>query len=136
MNKRNLTKLLKHLEKQRNSKASAGRFNMAYWGEATDYANTQVLEIPVCKTQACMAGEATIALGATEFLKNGGLKFTTATSNKFPGINSIAGVAGGLLGLISIQQQRLFYLKLWAMQTAGRRSTKMRIRKRRPHEHV
>lgn len=112
MNKRNLTKLLKHLEKQRNSKASAGRFNMAYWGESVETAS-QVLETPVCKTQACMAGEATIALSATEFLKDGGLQLTVAAQKKFPGMWSISGVAGELLGLTDDQKLRLFYLKSW-----------------------
>jgi len=106
MNIPNLQKLLKHLQKQQNSRRAA-RFNMKYWGDAHCASMSGVLKKPVCKTQACLAGETVLALGAAEISAHGGL---VLFSNPF---GSIEKEAAQLLELDDLQRTKLFKFKTW-----------------------
>lgn len=109
MNKPAARKLLRHLMKQRQS-PSAARFNMRHWGGATrEIPDNDILEQPICNTQACMAGETVLALNAGFLVKRiGGIRlYSQYRVNDF----GIQETAAKLLDLTEDEQYRLFYFK-------------------------
>ena len=80
------------------------RLNMQYWGTAVEGCGF-VLQIPPCKTQACIAGETVLAKRLVKIDKvNGGFLFPK-------GEFRIADKAAALLNLSNEQADRLFYTK-------------------------
>jgi len=108
MNKPAARKLLRHLMKQQLS-PSAARFNMRYWGNPRSEVTVEVLEEPICNTQACMAGETVLALGGGYLVKGiGGINLYREFRIKELDIED---TAAKLLDLTEEEQSRLFYFK-------------------------
>lgn len=111
----NVQTVIRHLKRQLNTPEVA-RFNMQYWGSSIKNAFFKVeelLEIPVCNTQACLAGETVLALGAATLdRENGGLDLVEEF--KF---RDIENAAADLLGLTGEEKKRLFWLKGWSRYT-------------------
>jgi hypothetical protein len=105
MNIKNLNKLLAHLKRQKKSKY-VNRFNMAHWGERWYSGMRSALRYPVCRTQACLAGETILALKLGKIHPNGGIDLLDRYS-------SILFEASNELGLTTEQRDRLFYLPNW-----------------------
>jgi hypothetical protein len=122
MNKPALRKLLRHLIKQQKS-VNAARFNMNYFGVGVrDGSNMEgMLERPICKTQACLAGEAVLSSHHGFLERRGGIKiykkynhyngYTDIIGNHYNGYTDIIGNARELLGLTKEEQNRLFFFQ-------------------------
>lgn len=117
MNIPNLKKLVKHLEKQQKSQRAA-RFNMRYWGDRFISKDDSVgcLKTPVCKTQACLAGETVLAFNVAKILPTGGIFLT---DYPFSGTGRISDVAAEKLGLGPVETARLFTFKSWGPRLNG-----------------
>lgn len=101
-------KVLQRLKKT--LKAQPARFNMSFWGvsarEAKEDGDMDFLEVPPCKTQACMAGEICIQEGLAKVLKKGGLVLKNRSGSFFHDARVAA-------DLTETQAQNLFYFKQW-----------------------
>lgn len=105
-----LKQLIEHLEKQLDSPA-ASRFNMEYFGNSINYAQAEMIEKPVCGTQACLAGETVLTTGAgflRPFVNGAGGGIELKSGLNFLG--DIEEQATRDLGLTYTQQKNLFYL--------------------------
>jgi len=110
MNLKNLNLLIKRLKYLRNTEESK-RFNMRYFGTEKITKNDKkidnsIFSVPVCHTQACLAGETVLLTGSGKIKPKGGIKLLTDESNIF-------GVATRDLDLTINQAERLFYFKEW-----------------------
>lgn len=113
MNIKNVKKLLAHLVKQQKSRKAA-RFNMRYWGNqctGKDNGLTEVLRTPVCKTQACLAGETILALGAGKVRSDGGIDVFGCSGS----LTIIQPTAVKLLNLTDDERKRLFHFRSWGL---------------------
>lgn len=98
-------------------KKHAARFNLRVWADPVSRRNPidGMLKMPVCKTQACLAGETVLAAGAGFIPKRGGISLRKNYRHR-----SIPDLAGELLGLTNIYQQNvLFKFKEWSMNQGG-----------------
>jgi len=112
MNKQNFKKLISHLKKQQKS-IEAARFNMRFFGVRIDgimaeEKKNEILEMPVCNTQACLAGEATLSLKMGYITKIGGISLYSKLRKK--GL-TIEDAAIKFLGLTVPESERLFYFR-------------------------
>jgi hypothetical protein len=115
MNIKNMKKLLAHLVRQQKSQKAA-RFNMKYWGTPCLGKNdgmSDVLKTPVCKTQACLAGETVLALNMGKIGQGGGIDLLPEF---YGGIGQVAAQA---LELTPSQRESLFAFKSWGHQQFG-----------------
>lgn len=104
------TELLRKVEKRLLKQPA--RFNMRYFGAVALGINSlrDMLTVPVCKTQACIAGETLLAAGLDKIdKKNGG----------FVNGVDIAERAQEALGLNYDQAERLFYFQEWSSGGRG-----------------
>lgn len=107
MNKPAMIKLLRHLTRQRDSKYAA-RFNMNYFGMQTGgYSMNGTLELPVCKTQACLAGETVLCLKGGFLGRQGGIELYKRYRIEGLDIDSLA---TRILNLNEAERDRLFFL--------------------------
>jgi hypothetical protein len=110
---KNLKRLVARLEAQIDS-PSAARFNMHYFGNQYFHGakNMPTEYPPVCKTQACLAGETVLEMGTGVLMPDGGIKLNNP-SMYFPE------QAGNDLGLDLNQRRRLFYFATWGVGNIG-----------------
>lgn len=109
MNTKNVKLLIERLEVLLDS-PEAPRFNMRYFGNQWGKEMVNLLPIvrenpPVCKTQACLAGEAVLATGSGQLHHNGGIILTSTGGSGW----EIESQAGKDLGLTLNQRRRLFF---------------------------
>ncbi len=112
INYKNLRLLVSRLEEQLDS-PTAARFNMRHFGSAFIPGMTGHLPetYPICKTQACLAGETVLATGRGQIAEQGGIVLNSEIGNL--GTYKIAQVAQEDLGLNNDQARRLFFFKGW-----------------------
>lgn len=109
MNKKNVRKLINRLEGLLDS-PQAAQFNMDYFGDAYFDGMRNVLEVPMCHTQACLAGEALLSTGQAEILPQGGLAITAPNGNRYSSWY-VEEAAKKSLGLTEKESNNLFYLR-------------------------
>jgi hypothetical protein len=97
--------LLTRLEALLDSEQAA-QFNMRYFGSTYSVYTKEALAVPVCGTQACLAGEAVLAHGLAKVLPSGGLSFK---NGHLAAPNEIEETAIKVLGLTVIQKRKLFF---------------------------
>lgn len=106
MNIKNVRKLLSHLKRQQKSREAA-RFNMNYFGmKIISNLVEDMLEAPVCHTQACLAGEAVLSLKAGYIQRGGGIEIYRKSSLRDLDIED---AATKLLGLSAKEKNNLFF---------------------------
>jgi hypothetical protein len=108
MNKPALRKLVRHLIRQQKSEEAA-RFNMRYFGigiEVYGMPRKDMLEVPVCNTQACLAGEAVLSLNGGFLRRTGGID--VYKKFRIKGFD-IEDTATKLLDLTREESRRLFF---------------------------
>ena len=118
MNIKTFNLLLKRLQSLKGTE-QAKRFNMDMFGGAVTKIDLphdkSILGMPVCKTQACLAGETLLATGSAVIRARGGLKITKKPPDGVDGDDYwFPGAAADELGLTPDQASRLFYLKSMA----------------------
>lgn len=135
MNKKNVRKLINRLEGLLDS-PQAAQFNMEYFGDAYFNGMRNVLEVPMCHTQACLAGEALLSTGQAEIRLQGGLVITTPD-----GIRHSSGyveeAAKKSLGLTEKESNNLFYLRSMLVtkeNTVGRKNSQRHTQQRKLHK--
>ena len=113
MNKAKLKRLQLHLEQQLDS-PEAARFNMSTFGQKYNPGIMGTLQnfVPVCGTQACLAGEAVIALNLGEIYPEGGISLLSRPTARAYG-GEIESAAIKELKLTLEESERLFYFKGW-----------------------
>lgn len=107
MNIKNVRKLLSHLKKQQKTEQAA-RFNMRYFGASCTDGLNDILQQPVCNTQACLAGETVLALHAGYIKPNGGINIYKKSPYR---LYDIEDVAVKLLDLTDDERERLFFFR-------------------------
>lgn len=117
MKTKNVRLLIVRLETALDS-PEAARFNMRHFGNVFFKQITGALpEIaPVCKTQACLAGEAVLAVGTGRILESGGIALG---EGDYPAHVEILDQATKDLGLSRDQATRLFFFKGWKQPKLG-----------------
>jgi hypothetical protein len=124
MNLENMQALVKRLRKLKKFKKKRGRFNMEHFGSRW-YGSIGALkdEKPVCRTQACLAGEAILEFGAGVIAKGGGIDLVGEHRDSPMPI-----VAQSLLDLDNDQATRLFYFRSWGYENGWPREFEIRYR--------
>src|SRR5579859_3840239 len=110
---KNVRLLISRLEKQLDS-PEAARFNMLYFGNAWTPGMGGLDVAPVCKTQACLAGETVLSTGSGTLSSHGGI-YINATG--FGGWNILTQAIKDLK-LTEPQSERLFFFS--SMQESRR----------------
>jgi len=121
MNKQKLQVLLTRLENQLDS-PEAARFNMRTFGSRYSASTDDAFPgfPPVCRTQACLAGETVLALNKAKIHPKGGILLLSDPLKDSPSIGSqIEQVAMDELELTTAQKQRLFFFKNWTAHKRG-----------------
>lgn len=110
MNKKNVRKLINRLEGLLDS-PQAAQFNMEYFGNKYYEGMRDVLQVPVCNTQACLAGEAVLATGHATINIHGGLDIPNLETTDIETGWYAEHAAAKVLGLTGREAADLFFFK-------------------------
>lgn len=109
MNRAAVEKLLEHLKEQQKTKAAA-RFNMKFFGVSSNNSMIEeMLEVPECNTQACLAGETILANNLGYIPKEGGILLNNGQAYG----HDIEWAATVALDLSDAEADRLFFFREW-----------------------
>lgn len=125
-----LSKVEKRFFNQSHDPAVA-RFNIKEWGRSTNDCRTSsdMVTVPDCKTQACVAGEIVLAANVARIMPQGGIRLKKSFMDKHPYVgNNIECAAQVVLfgvcsreGSLSMDQKeasrRLFLFSSWGFES-------------------